>query len=124
MFNVTDSRDFARALLDTDDFLDLAVDWIRDNLGPENVFDPVDLGDWAFDSGFKEDDEYEGDQQIAERQSKFDAQRTFCAANDYPNFARAYCRICKKSWTEHYTLEEAGSTHITSCPFCNWSWCG
>lgn len=58
MFNVNDSRDFARALLDTDDFLDLAVDWIWQNLDPEDVFCDEDLEGWARDNGFmKETDD-------------------------------------------------------------------
>lgn len=61
--------------------------------------------------------------EIAEQQAKFNAQQTFCVEKGYPNFARNHCHICKKSWTEYYTLEQAESIHITSCPWCHWSWC-
>lgn len=35
------------------DLLDEVVDWIRNSLEPDEVFDNHQLEDWAFEKGFK-----------------------------------------------------------------------
>jgi len=39
--------------------LDEAIEWIKHNLNPEDVFDEGDLEEWATDNGFfTEEDDY------------------------------------------------------------------
>ena len=53
-FATCQNTQFAHDLFNPpDDLLDAAVDWIRDNLIPEDVFDADDLADWAYSNGFK-----------------------------------------------------------------------
>ncbi len=40
-------QDFARYVCDPDDLLSNAVDWIGDNLDPEDVFSEEKLSKWA-----------------------------------------------------------------------------
>jgi len=57
---------------------------------------------------------------------KFDyheAQRKLCLEKGWPMFAHNVCGNCGKSWTTKYTLEQAGKTHVVSCPHCWHSWC-
>ena len=59
---------------------------------------------------------------------KLEAQEKFCRENHYPRFALNRCVVCGRSWAEcgpdaQYTVQEAGSVHITACPFCHRSWC-
>jgi len=46
------NRYFVEYMLDIDGFLDTAVEWIRDYLQPEDVFNQDTLADWAEDNGF------------------------------------------------------------------------
>jgi hypothetical protein len=51
--NVTDNRNFSQHILPNQaDLLDTAVDWIRDNLSPEDVFNREQLKQWASDDGY------------------------------------------------------------------------
>jgi len=47
------NKDFIAALM-TDDTLQVAVEWIRDNLIPQDVFRLEDLQEWAEDIGYAE----------------------------------------------------------------------
>lgn len=40
-----------------DDLLDEAIDWIKSNMSPDDVFDKSQLEEWAKDNGFVESDE-------------------------------------------------------------------
>lgn len=52
----TQGMDFADHLIKPSSLLDDALDWIRDNLSPERVFDESELEDWAKRNGFKRDE--------------------------------------------------------------------
>lgn len=41
------SKSFASQILDTSYLLDESIDWIKNNLSPEDVFDRTQLEDWA-----------------------------------------------------------------------------
>ncbi len=47
----TQSREFMEHVMTTDP-LEMAIDWISDNLSPEDVFDKKTLDQWAIDSGY------------------------------------------------------------------------
>jgi len=55
-FNVSDNRSFTESVINRDYLLDEAVDWIRGNLSPEDVFDTAALSDWAVHHGYVEAD--------------------------------------------------------------------
>ena len=40
-------RDFAEAVLKQDDLLEKTLEWIKENLSPEDVFDEGALAEWA-----------------------------------------------------------------------------
>ena len=44
--------DFVRNVIDTSVLLESAIDWIRDNLRPDEVFTDAVLREWALDNGF------------------------------------------------------------------------
>ena len=48
---VKQDRDFIDNLISSD-MLELAIEWIRDNLEPEDVFTDEQLGQWAVDSDY------------------------------------------------------------------------
>jgi len=50
-----DQEKFAAAVLDLDDLLDNAIDWIVGNLQPDEVFDPSDLRYYVASSYSPED---------------------------------------------------------------------
>ena len=50
-----------------------------------------------------------------------EAQRNFCKENNVPMFAPTYCPRCFKGIYHEMSVEQAGKTHITSCPCCNYS---
>lgn len=56
---------------------------------------------------------------------KEEAQEKYCEEHDRLYFIPPYgvCYYCGKSVWDKYTLEEAGSKHITYCPHCRRSWC-
>ena len=37
------------------DVLDNAIDWIKENLSPDEVFDYFTLSEWALDNGFEKE---------------------------------------------------------------------
>lgn len=48
MATLKQNRDYSQSVLPNDcNFLDDSLDWIRDNLDPEDVFTEDQLGDWA-----------------------------------------------------------------------------
>lgn len=49
--------DFAKSVVSADSLLDYSVDWIRDNLSPDDVYDRSTLEEWALNNGFVEDEE-------------------------------------------------------------------
>ena len=51
MANYKQNKAFGEHMLPKDP-LDEAIEWIRENLLPEDVFPPVVLIDWALDNGF------------------------------------------------------------------------
>lgn len=53
--NRQDQEKFAAAVLDLDDLLENAIDWIAGNLQPDEVFDPSDLRDYVASSYSPED---------------------------------------------------------------------
>ena len=51
-------REFAAELMpDGNDWLGKAIDWIKINMNPEDVFDKDTLNDWAVDNGWVPDEE-------------------------------------------------------------------
>ena len=54
--NISQNRNFSSTVLPMDDLLDMAIDWIKSNLTPDDVFDDDVLKEWAIDNGFKEDE--------------------------------------------------------------------
>lgn len=67
------------------------------------------------------------------------AQMKYCKKNNLPHFAlEQYCWKCNQDiygekgktvrsmshkWINGISVEKAGSTFITGCPFCSWSYC-
>lgn len=56
MASYDENKKFAAAIL-PGYLLDAAVDWILDNMEPEDVFDEEKLKEWALANGFVESDE-------------------------------------------------------------------
>jgi hypothetical protein len=52
MASITENKTFTDAMIDRDNLLDKAIEWIRSNLEPEDVFDDPTLEAWARDRGF------------------------------------------------------------------------
>ena len=54
MSNINEMQkgDFNQTLFGSGWVLEDAIEWIRDNLYPEDVFDREQLDDWAIDSGY------------------------------------------------------------------------
>jgi hypothetical protein len=54
-----------------------------------------------------------------------EAQEKYCTENNIPLFAPSdgECFDCDKQIYNKITLEEAGSKHITGCPYCAYSYC-
>jgi hypothetical protein len=50
-FTSYNNERFAKELLG-DDLLDKVVEYVKDNLHPDDVFDDSDLEEWAKDNGF------------------------------------------------------------------------
>ena len=46
------NRDFAQSVMNVDHLLNETVDWVRDNLTPEDVYDQSVLEEWALNNGF------------------------------------------------------------------------
>lgn len=53
---VEQNRSFSRYLITEDNLLDYALDWMRDNLEPEDVFCCCHLEEWALENGFVEEE--------------------------------------------------------------------
>jgi hypothetical protein len=51
-----ENRDFTESIMNSD-LLDLAIDWIKSNLAPHEVFNESELESWAEDSGYKKETE-------------------------------------------------------------------
>lgn len=60
---------------------------------------------------------------VATEIEKVKAQAAFCKEHNIPDFTFRVCPTCRNNWTMRYTVERAGNSHITSCPFCHMSWC-
>jgi len=56
MITLYQEREFMEAISPT---LDQAIEWIKNNLTPEDVFDEEDLIEWAEDNGFYQTTEEE-----------------------------------------------------------------
>lgn len=55
MTTVRQDQDFIAEVINIpDDLLEKSIDWIRDNLSPEEVFSEKQLNDWAERNGFVE----------------------------------------------------------------------
>lgn len=55
---------------------------------------------------------------------KAELQKQYCKQHDLPNFAlNGRCFSCGRNVFQHYTAEEAATTHITGCPYCFRSFC-
>ena len=53
-----ENKEFISAVLDQDDVLNDAIDWISVNFKPDAIFLQCELEQWAKDNGYiKEDDE-------------------------------------------------------------------
>ena len=50
-FNAHSNGQFCKELISSTP-LDTAVEWIRDNMHPDDVFDKEDLEEWAQDNGY------------------------------------------------------------------------
>lgn len=50
-FNSHANQQFIKELVG-DDLLDRAVEYIKDNIRPEDIFSEEELGEWAEDNGF------------------------------------------------------------------------
>lgn len=46
------NRDFSQSVMNADHLLNDTVDWIRDHLTPEDVYDQSVLEEWALNNGF------------------------------------------------------------------------
>lgn len=64
----------------------------------------------------------------------YEAQKKYCDENGLPLFANKNCphcgkdtfgayRVCGDEYRYGYSVELAGKTLITSCPFCGYSYC-
>ena len=51
------NQQFAEDIINTNYFLDEAVDWIKGSLSPEDVFDSDALEEWARENDFVKEDE-------------------------------------------------------------------
>jgi hypothetical protein len=54
MATAKQNREFSDIILNQDP-LDEAIEYIKKNFNPEDVFDDKELAQWALDNGFKED---------------------------------------------------------------------
>jgi len=54
MITLQQEREFMEAISPN---LDQAIEWIKHNLNPQDVFDEEDLIEWAEDNGFFSEDE-------------------------------------------------------------------
>ena len=53
----TNGQDKAfRDTLIADDLLDTSIEWIQNNLDPDDVFNEAQLQDWALSNGYKKED--------------------------------------------------------------------
>lgn len=50
-FNAHSNQQFGKSLLG-DDLLDRAVEYIKDNMHPDDIFSDEELGEWASENGF------------------------------------------------------------------------
>lgn len=55
MFSSYSNQQFGKELVG-DDLLNRAVEYIRDNLNPDEVYDVLDLEEWAVNNGFKKEE--------------------------------------------------------------------
>ena len=51
----SENRDFVEAIV-TSNALECAIDWIKSNLTPGDVFSIDELSQWAYDNGFINED--------------------------------------------------------------------
>lgn len=56
MTTYSQDEDFLKAVVGGTALLEKAIDWIKDNLGPDEVFDESELQAWAKDNGFVEEE--------------------------------------------------------------------
>jgi len=52
-FTTQESKSFINDLMDIDNFLDKAIQWIEFELKPNQVFNEDKLEKWALDNGFE-----------------------------------------------------------------------
>lgn len=52
-----DNQKFAEFLVEGTTLLDAAIEWVKDNMKPDDVFDNTDLSTWAEDNGFVKEEE-------------------------------------------------------------------
>ena len=52
-----DNEKFTESVFDVSSALDNAIDWISDNLNPEDVFPVSDLETWAEENNYIKEDE-------------------------------------------------------------------
>jgi len=59
------------------------------------------------------------------RDNRIQTQKDMCKSKHIPLFARDKCHICGKCWADHtnYNTIYKAMSHVTYCPWCNWSWC-
>lgn len=50
-----DNERFVESLFNGSTLLDTALEWIRDNMKPNQVFDDKDLEGWAEENGFEKE---------------------------------------------------------------------
>jgi hypothetical protein len=50
-FNAHSNNEFTKELISSTP-LDTAVEWIRDHMHPEDIFDEDELADWAKENGY------------------------------------------------------------------------
>lgn len=55
MATYNENKQFAESVIDTDNLLDNAIDFIKSNLAPDDVFDKAALENWAEDNGYVEE---------------------------------------------------------------------
>ena len=61
-----------------------------------------------------------------EREDKLEAQQEYCQRHQLPLFVDVQaqeCFCCSKKIYDGYKLEDCAKSHLTSCPFCNTSFC-
>ncbi len=51
MANYNERKSFIRDII-ADDLLDMAIDWIKSNMNPDEVFDESQLEEWAENNDF------------------------------------------------------------------------